>query len=155
MTISFYNISVPRPYDTIRYYIVPNSYFTGRWNTVYVEGSNDTTNGSNGTWTNIGWADGSNTKHLSGPQGEWVEASFNRVDPYKAYRFRSTSIEQYITVNEIELISSVQANDPFISGVDTSGNGNNWTVNGTITQTTDTPTNNYATLNPNDTSGTV
>lgn len=33
-------------------------------------------------------------------------------------------------------------------GTDTSGNGNNWTVNGSPAQTTDTPTNNYATLNP-------
>ena len=36
-------------------------------------------------------------------------------------------------------------------GQDDSGNGNNWTVNNltSIDQTTDTPTNNYATLNPN------
>lgn len=33
-------------------------------------------------------------------------------------------------------------------GTDTSGNGNNWTVNGSPVQTTDTPTNNYATLSP-------
>lgn len=33
-------------------------------------------------------------------------------------------------------------------GTDTSGNGNNWTVNGSPVQTVDTPTNNYATLNP-------
>lgn len=33
-------------------------------------------------------------------------------------------------------------------GTDTSGNGNNWTVNGSPAQTTDTPTNNYCTLNP-------
>jgi hypothetical protein len=32
-------------------------------------------------------------------------------------------------------------------GTDTSGNGNNWTVTGTPVQTTDTPTNNYATYN--------
>lgn len=35
-------------------------------------------------------------------------------------------------------------------GTDTSGNGNNWTVSGSPVQTTDTPTNNYATLNPLD-----
>jgi hypothetical protein len=35
-------------------------------------------------------------------------------------------------------------------GTDTSGNGNNWTVNGSPAQTTDTPTNNYCTLNPID-----
>ena len=33
-------------------------------------------------------------------------------------------------------------------GDDSSGNGNDFTVNGTITQSTDTPTNNHATLNP-------
>lgn len=33
-------------------------------------------------------------------------------------------------------------------GTDTSGNGNNWTVNGSPVQTVDTPTNNYATWNP-------
>ncbi|BAE51528.1 hypothetical protein amb2724 [Paramagnetospirillum magneticum AMB-1] len=33
-------------------------------------------------------------------------------------------------------------------GTDTSGNGNTWTVNGSPVQTTDTPTNNYATWNP-------
>jgi hypothetical protein len=33
-------------------------------------------------------------------------------------------------------------------GTDTSGNGNNWTVNGSPVQTIDTPTNNYCTLNP-------
>ena len=33
-------------------------------------------------------------------------------------------------------------------GTDTSGNGNNWTVSGSPVQTTDTPTNNYATWNP-------
>jgi hypothetical protein len=32
-------------------------------------------------------------------------------------------------------------------GSDTSGNANDWTVNGSPVQTTDTPTNNYATLN--------
>lgn len=32
-------------------------------------------------------------------------------------------------------------------GTDTSGNGNNWTVNGSPVQTTDTPTNNYAVYN--------
>lgn len=32
-------------------------------------------------------------------------------------------------------------------GTDSSGNGNNWTVNGTPTQTVDTPTNNFAILN--------
>lgn len=32
-------------------------------------------------------------------------------------------------------------------GTDTSGNGNNWTVSGSPVQTTDTPTNNYCTLN--------
>jgi hypothetical protein len=35
-------------------------------------------------------------------------------------------------------------------GTDTSGNGNTWTVNGSPVQTTDTPTCNYATLNPLD-----
>ena len=34
------------------------------------------------------------------------------------------------------------------SGTDSSGNGNNFTVSGTITQTKDTPDNNYATWNP-------
>ena len=33
-------------------------------------------------------------------------------------------------------------------GTDSSGNGNNFTVSGTITQTEDTPSNNFATLNP-------
>lgn len=33
-------------------------------------------------------------------------------------------------------------------GEDQSGNGNDWTVNGTVTQVTSTPTNVYATLNP-------
>ena len=33
-------------------------------------------------------------------------------------------------------------------GTDSSGNGNNFTVNGTPTQTVDTPSNNFATLNP-------
>jgi hypothetical protein len=33
-------------------------------------------------------------------------------------------------------------------GTDSSGNGNNFTVNGTLTQTVDTPSNVYATLNP-------
>ena len=33
-------------------------------------------------------------------------------------------------------------------GTDSSGNGNNFTVNGTPTQTLDTPSNNFATLNP-------
>ena len=33
-------------------------------------------------------------------------------------------------------------------GDDTSGNNNDWTVNGSPVQTTDTPTNNYATWNP-------
>ncbi len=40
-------------------------------------------------------------------------------------------------------------------GTDASGNGNNWTVNGTITQVTSTPTNVYATLNPLDKSANV
>lgn len=35
-------------------------------------------------------------------------------------------------------------------GTDTSGNGNNWTVNGSPVQTTDTPSNSYCTLNPLD-----
>jgi hypothetical protein len=35
-------------------------------------------------------------------------------------------------------------------GTDSSGNGNNFTVNGTPTQTVDTPSNNFATLNPLD-----
>ena len=35
-------------------------------------------------------------------------------------------------------------------GTDTSGNGNNWTVTGSPVQTTDTPTNNYCTINPLD-----
>lgn len=35
-------------------------------------------------------------------------------------------------------------------GTDTSGNGNDWTVTGTPTQTLDTPTNNHCTLNPLD-----
>ena len=34
------------------------------------------------------------------------------------------------------------------SGTDSSGNGNNFTMSGTITQTKDTPDNNYATWNP-------
>ena len=34
------------------------------------------------------------------------------------------------------------------SGTDSSGNGNNFTMSGTITQTKDTPDNNFATLNP-------
>jgi Concanavalin A-like lectin/glucanases superfamily/SPRY domain len=40
-------------------------------------------------------------------------------------------------------------------GTDSSGNGNNFTVNNltSVDQTTDTPTNNFATLNPLDTSG--
>jgi hypothetical protein len=33
-------------------------------------------------------------------------------------------------------------------GTDSSGNGNNFTVNGTMTQTIDTPTHNFCTLNP-------
>ena len=33
-------------------------------------------------------------------------------------------------------------------GTDTSGNGNTWTVSGSPVQTTDTPTNNYCTINP-------
>jgi hypothetical protein len=35
-------------------------------------------------------------------------------------------------------------------GSDSSGNGNNFTVNGTLTQTVDTPSNVFATLNPLD-----
>lgn len=39
-------------------------------------------------------------------------------------------------------------------GTDTSGNGNTWTVNSSPVQTTDTPSNNYATFNPlNNTAG--
>jgi hypothetical protein len=38
-------------------------------------------------------------------------------------------------------------------GTDSSGNGNNFTVNGTPTQTVDTPSNNFATLNPLSNSG--
>lgn len=38
-------------------------------------------------------------------------------------------------------------------GEDQSGNGNDWTVNGTITQVTSTPTNRYDTMNPLDQSG--
>jgi hypothetical protein len=33
-------------------------------------------------------------------------------------------------------------------GLDSSGNANNFTVNGTLTQTVDTPSNVFATLNP-------
>ena len=33
-------------------------------------------------------------------------------------------------------------------GTDSSGNGNNFTVNGTLTQNVDTPSNNFATMNP-------
>ena len=36
-------------------------------------------------------------------------------------------------------------------GTDSSGNANNFTVNGTMTQTIDTPSNVFATLNPLDT----
>ena len=38
-------------------------------------------------------------------------------------------------------------------GTDSSGNSNTFTVNGTLTQNTDTPSNNFATLNPLDVSG--
>ena len=33
-------------------------------------------------------------------------------------------------------------------GLDSSGQGNNWTTNGTIIQTKDTPSNVFATINP-------
>ncbi len=38
-------------------------------------------------------------------------------------------------------------------GTDSSGNGNNFTVSGTLTQNVDTPSNNFATMNPIDVSG--
>jgi len=38
--------------------------------------------------------------------------------------------------------------NPAALGADSSGNANNWTVVGGVTQTTDTPTDTYATLNP-------
>jgi len=40
-------------------------------------------------------------------------------------------------------------------GTDSSGNANNFTINGTLTQTQDTPSNVFATMNPLDKSGTV
>lgn len=109
ITIVFYNISPVVRFNLLRVYI--NSAFpsggvsAGRWNQVAVEGSNDTTNGTNGTWTTIGWDDGTTLKDLSSPQDQWVNYPFNNVAPYAAYRFRQTNIEQYVSIHEIELIA--------------------------------------------------
>jgi hypothetical protein len=51
----------------------------------------------------------------------------------------------------MELMDSIlEFKDSSALGDDTSGNTNDWTVNNltSIDQTTDTPTNNFATLNP-------
>ena len=109
ITVVLYGISPAVRFNLLRVYI--NSAFpsggvsAGRWNQVAVEGSNDTTNGTNGTWTNIGWDDGTTLKDLSVPQDQWVNYPFNNVAPYAAYRFRQTNIEQYISIHEIELIA--------------------------------------------------
>jgi len=111
MTFVIYNISPKKPFNTLRGY-VNSSTMTGalgsggRWYDVYVEGSNDTTNGSNGTWTSIGWANGNPTRSLLFmPINSWVEYTFNTDAPYSAYRFRMSRVSQYIGLNEIELIA--------------------------------------------------
>lgn len=110
ITVTIYNIAPITRFNLLRVYI--NSAFpsggasAGRWEEVVVEGSNDTTTGSNGTWSNIGWADGTTIKTLTGaPQDVWNDYPFNSVAPYAAYRFRQTKIEQYVSIHEIELVS--------------------------------------------------
>jgi hypothetical protein len=60
---------------------------------------------------------------------------------------------QYVIQVLMELMDSIlEFKDSSALGDDTSGNTNDWTVNNltSIDQTTDTPTNNFATMNPLD-----
>lgn len=64
----------------------------------YLQGSNDTTNGSDGTWTNIARFD--NTNHNLG--GEWYITASSNTTYYNAYRFFLDTGRNHQRIGEVE-----------------------------------------------------
>lgn len=108
ITIVFYNILPLARFTLLRVFAsstTPGSFRSGRFNEVVVEGSNNTTTGADGDWTNIGWVDSVTIKPtLVSPLDVFNDHFFNPTGPFSAYRFRMTNVEQFIAVQQVELV---------------------------------------------------
>lgn len=126
-----------------------------------LQGSNDSTDGLDGNWDDLG-----TTPLFTDTSGLLVktvnaDAGVN-VSAYAHHRVQlsSTVSQSYPSIGEVEFYEvgstdqygsngcHLDFSDAAALGTDSSGNGNNWTLAGSPVQTSDTPTNNYATANP-------
>ena len=110
------------------------------------------TSGSTGGVTNIGAINGGNS--IDGYMAEVCFIDGTALDPTSFGEFdEDTGIWKPIDVSGLTFGTNgfyLDFEDSAALGDDVSGNGNDFTVNNltSIDQTTDTPTNNYATINP-------
>ena len=104
----------------------------------------------------IGSRSANNDRFFDGYMTETVFIDGQQLDPTSFGEFdEATGIWKPIDVSELTFGTNgfyLDFENSGSLGADVSGNGNNWTVNNltSIDQTTDTPTNNYSTLNPLD-----
>jgi len=102
---------------------------------------------------NIGYKQPDNARYLDGYLAEMVFIDGQQLDPTSFGEFdEDTGIWKPIDVSGLTFGNNgfyLDFENSGSLGVDVSGNGNNFTVNNltSIDQTTDTPTNNFATLN--------
>jgi len=102
----------------------------------------------------IGRKESGDNEYLDGYLAEVVNIDGSQLDPTSFGEFdEATGIWKPIDVSELTFGTNgfyLDFENSGSLGADVSGNGNNFTVNNltSIDQTTDTPTNNFATMNP-------
>ncbi len=108
-TFSLYNILPLVPFNLLRAKCA-NGYLptsSGRVQDCYVETSPDTTNGINGAWTSVGWADGlvdGSHDIISNGVTDWVESPIKPHVPVGAIRFRASGNVEYCGITQLELM---------------------------------------------------
>lgn len=122
LIVTIYNITPKLAANLLRFYCNANApplssdgtVQSGRWVSVKVEWSDDTTNGINGTWTLLNWT-APNGVFAAGTWGiggviasnqGWNDWYFQNGTAHKAYKFSAQQPNEYTGIAEMQLLAT-------------------------------------------------